>query len=48
MNLEGQKVLDLTDSIIANEWGYLQGKSSLFECRNIATTNGYNNRRIKK
>ena len=36
MNLEGQKVLDLTDSTIANEWGYLQGKSSLLECQNIA------------
>ena len=36
MNLEGQRVLDLTDPAVANEWGYLQGKSSLLECQNIA------------
>lgn len=36
MNLEGQKVLDLTDSLVANKWGYVQGESSLLECHNIA------------
>lgn len=35
-NLEGQKVLDLTDPKIASEWGVLQGESSLLECQNIA------------
>lgn len=36
MNLDGQKVLDLTDFKMASEWGYSQGESSLLECQNIA------------
>lgn len=35
-NLEGQKVLDLTDPKIASEWEFSQGESSLLECQNIA------------
>lgn len=45
MNLEGQKVLDLTDPKIASEWGFLKGESSLLECQNIAEIaldEGYN------
>ena len=45
MNLEGQKVLDLTDPKVASEWGFLQGESSLLECQNIAEIaldEGYN------
>ena len=36
VNLEGQKVLDLTDPLIADKWGFSCGKSSLLECQNIA------------
>ena len=45
MNLEGQKVLDLTAPKVASEWGFLQGESSLLECQNIAEIaldEGYN------
>ena len=45
LNLEGQKVLDLTNLKIADEWGYLQGESSLLECQSIANRaldEGYN------
>lgn len=45
MNLEGQKVLDLTNPKVASEWGFLQGESSLHECQNIAEIaldEGYN------
>jgi len=36
INLNNQKVLDLTNPQVAKEWGYIQGESSLFECQNIA------------
>lgn len=45
MNLNGQKVLDLTDSSIARKWNYSPGKSSILECHNIAEKaldEGYN------
>lgn len=45
LNLEGQKVLDLTNPEVAGEWGFLQGESSLLECQNIAEIaldEGYN------
>lgn len=45
MNLEGQKVLDLTDPKIASEWGFLKGESSFLVCQNnaeIALDEGYN------
>ena len=38
MNLNGQKVLDLTDTNIAKQWNYSQGKSSILECHSIAET----------
>ena len=48
MNFRRTKVSDVTDSTIASEWGYLQGESLLLECKSIATTKGYTNRRINK
>ena len=35
MNLEGQKVLDLTNPSVASEWGYVQNLSSTKACQNI-------------
>lgn len=45
MNLEGQKVLDLTNPSIALDWGYVQDESTLLECQRIAEKaldEGYN------
>lgn len=45
MNLEGQKVLDLTNPSIALDWGYIQNESTLLECQSIAEralNEGYN------
>ena len=36
LNLEGQKILDLTNPNVAQSWGFVQGESSLLECQNIA------------
>ena len=35
MNLNGQKVLDLTNPQIASEWGYVQNLTSTKACQNI-------------
>lgn len=37
MNLSGQKVLDLTDAIIASKWDYVQNLTSTEACQEIGT-----------
>ncbi len=45
LNLNGQKVLDLTNLQVANEWGYIQNLTSTEACQEIgelARNQGYN------